>query len=206
MWNPGEAVAWRGIFRSHVWHAVSSFAVDDSADALILAVLPGAECYAQEDYADGNKNGKRRWDFKAADWQLKRTTWHTNRFLSITEPDKYYSTLLFWKHDTDEFLGYYVNFQLPFKRAHCGIDSLDLDLDLVIRPDLSFYWKDVEDYQRAIAHGLITPEWMQSIEESKPEIFEKLEKRQYPFDGTWLDWRPDPTWAPPSLPENWDKI
>jgi hypothetical protein len=33
-----------------------------------------------------------------------------------------------------------------------------------------------------------------------------LEKRQYPFDGSWLDWMPDPSWTPPKLPENWDKF
>jgi len=206
MWQPGDVVAWRGIFRNRVWHTVSSFVILDKPDELVLAVLPGAECYAQADYADGIKNGQRRWDFKDTDWQLKRTTWKTNRFLSITEPDKYYSTLLFWKHASHEFLGYYVNFQLPFRRSHCWVDSLDLDLDIVIRPDLSFEWKDVDDYQQAIAHGLIAPEWMQYIEESKLEIFERLEKREYPFGGSWLDWRPDPNWISPSLPENWDKI
>jgi hypothetical protein len=35
---------------------------------------------------------------------------------------------------------------------------------------------------------------------------EQLEKRLYPFDGSWQDWKPDPNWQPPRLPGNWDKI
>jgi len=137
---------------------------------------------------------------------LEKYKWHTNRLLLILEPEKYYSTILFWDHVSNEFLCYYINFQLPFRRSSLGIDTLDLDLDIIINPDFSFEWKDVDDYQKAIEHGLITPEWVQGIDFAKPEIFERLEKRQYPFDGSWLDWKPDPSWEPPKLPENWDKI
>jgi predicted RNA-binding protein associated with RNAse of E/G family len=86
------------------------------------------------------------------------------------------------------------------------VDTLDLDLDLIINPDFSYEWKDLEDYQKAIAHEIISPEWIHGIETAKQEIFAKLEKRQYPFDGSWLNWMPDPSWSPPKLPENWDKI
>lgn len=29
----------------------------------------------------------------------------------------------------------------------------------------------------------------------------------FPFDGTWLDFRPDPAWPPipPDLPDGWDR-
>jgi hypothetical protein len=83
---------------------------------------------------------------------------------------------------------------------------LDLELDLIVNPDLTCEWKDVDDYEKAIEHGIMAPQWIQGIEEAQPEIFERLEKRQYPFDGSWLDWRPDPGWLPPTLPANWDKI
>ena len=162
--------------------------------------------YRAEGYSKGKQNGKRRWDFKDRDWRLENYQWHTNRLLLVFEPEKYYSTILFWNHASDEFLCYYINFQLPFKRSHCGVDTLDLDLDLIINPSFSHEWKDVEDYQKAIDHEIIIPEWIQGIEDAKPEILGKLEKRQYPFDGSWLNWMPDPNWSPPKLPANWDKI
>ena len=206
LWKPGDIVGWRGIYRNRIWHAVPTFVVKETCQEIVRAIIPGAKCMVEEHYTPGVKNGKRRWDFKGEDWVLKEFTWHTNRVLTITESDKYYSIMLFWDHARNEFLCYYVNFQLPFKRSHCGTDSLDLDLDICIEPDLRFSWKDEDDYHKAIEQGLILPEWVQEIEKAKPEILERLEKRCYPFDGSWLDWMPDPTWPPPTLPENWDKI
>jgi predicted RNA-binding protein associated with RNAse of E/G family len=140
------------------------------------------------------------------DWQLAKYTWQTNRLLLIFEPEKYYSTILFWNHESNQFLCYYINFQIPFRRNYSAIDTLDLDLDIVIYPDFTYKWKDEDDFQLAIEHGIISLEWVKGIEDAKPEIFDKLENRQYPFDTSWLNWLPDSSWFPPKLPKNWDKI
>jgi predicted RNA-binding protein associated with RNAse of E/G family len=206
MWKPGDAVVWRGIFKNRVWHAVPSFVVKDTLQELVLAVMPGTNCMVEENYAKEHKNGKRRWDFKDKDWLLEKFTWHTNRLLFLLEPEKYYSTIFFWNNKNNKFKCYYINFQLPFQRSHCGIDTLDLDLDLIINPDFSYEWKDVDDYQKAIETEVIIPEWIQGIESTKEEIIDRLENRQYPFDGSWLDWLPDRSWSPPTLLENWDKL
>ena len=208
MWKPGEIVAWRGIAGNRPWHITSAIVVNDKPNELVVTVFPGAEGVAEKTYAMGmrKKHGKRRWDFPENDWALANCTWHTNRVLAVVEPGKYYSIMFFWHHESNKFLGYYVNFQTPFVRSHCGIDTLDLDLDIDIEPDFGFKWKDEDDYQKAIDHGLIAPEWINGIENAKPEIFDRLEKRQYPFDSSWLNWMPDPNWSPPKLPENWDKI
>jgi protein associated with RNAse G/E len=206
LWKPGEVIAWRGIYRNRIWHAMPTMVVNDSPQELVLAIGPGAECMVEENYARGKKNGKRRWDFKHGNWTLQSFAWHTNRLLFLLEPGKYYSTILFWNNDSGDFLCYYVNFQLPFERRDCGIDTLDLDLDLIVDPDLGYEWKDLDDYEKAIDSGVMLSEWTEGIENSKYEILRRLVNRQYPFDGSWLDWMPDPTWSPPTLPGNWDKI
>jgi len=205
MWEPSDVIAWRGIYRGRIWHVQPTILVKDSPEEIVLTLLPGTECIAEETYPKG-KNGQRRWYFVDHDWQLAKYTWQTNRVLLIFEPEKFYSTILFWNQESNNFLCYYINFQLPFQRNHCTVDTLDLDLDLIIHPDFTYQWKDEDDYQNAIEYGLISSEWMQGIEEAKPEIFNKLEKRQYPFDSSWLDWKPDRSWSPPTLPDNWDKI
>lgn len=182
-----------------------TFVVKDTLQELVLAILPGTVCKVEKDYGKG-KSGKRIWDFKDTDWELDNFIWHTNRLLFIVEPGKYYSINLFWNHEKNEFIGYYVNFQHPYRRSDCGVDALDLELDIDIDPNLNFRWKDVGDYQKAIECGVISAECIHGIEAAKPEILERLEKRQYPFDGSWLDWMPHPNWSPPALPENWDKI
>ena len=206
MWQPGDVISWRGIYRQRIWHVQPTILVRDSPTETVLTLLPGTECIAEETYPKGKKNGQRRWYFVDHDWKLAKYTWNTNRLLLIFEPQKYYSIILFWNHQNNDFLCYYVNFQLPFKRNLSAVDTLDLDLDLIINPDLSYEWKDIEDYQNAIAHGLILPEWSRGIETATDEIMARLEMRQYPFDGSWLNWKPDPAWQPPTLPQNWDKI
>jgi protein associated with RNAse G/E len=206
MWQPGDVVSWRGIFDKRVWHVQPTIVVKDSPQELVLTLLPGTECIAEETYPKGKKNGNRRWNFKNSNWNLEKYTWQTNRLLLIFEPEEYYSTIYFWNNTSNEFLCYYINFQEPFRRSAHSVDTLDLDLDIIIRPDLSFEWKDEDDYQKAIDHRIIFPEWIQGIEEAKREVFDKLERRQYPFDGHWLNWMPEPSWSPPRLPANWDKI
>ena len=206
MWHPGDIVAWRGIFDKRIWHVQPTIVVKDSPDELVLTLLPGTECIAEETYLKGKQNSNRRWDFKDRDWRLEKYTWQTNRLLLIFEPENFYSTIYFWNHASHEFLCYYINFQEPFRRNADSVDTLDLDLDIIIRPDLRFEWKDEDDYQQAIDHGIIFPDWVLGIEDAKKDVFAKLERRQYPFDGKWLNWMPDPDWSPPKLPENWDKI
>jgi predicted RNA-binding protein associated with RNAse of E/G family len=206
MWKPGDVIAWRGIYRHRVWHAIPTYVVKDTLQELVLAVTPGTNGVVEEHYASGKKDGKRRWDFQAENWRLANFTWHTNRLLFLLEPEKYYSTIFFWNHDRNEFLGYYINFQLPFKRSHSWIDTLDLELDLNIHPDFSFEWKDLDDYKQGIKAGIIHPDWVNAIEVAILEVLGDLEKRKYPFDGSWLDWMPDPNWTPAKLPENWDLV
>lgn len=206
MWKPGDVISWRGIYRGLIWHVQPTILVKESPEEIILTLLPGTECIADENYPKGNKKRYRRWHFINEDWKLAIYPWQTNRLLLIFEPEKYYSTILFWNHASSKFLCYYINFQVPFQRNQCSVDTLDLDLDLIIHPDFMYEWKDEDDYQQAIEHGIISSEQIQGIERSKIEIFSKLEKRQYPFDGSWLHWMPDPTWIAPQLPQNWDKI
>jgi protein associated with RNAse G/E len=204
MWNPGEVIAWRGLFRGLIWHAMPTYVINDTPQEIVLAIVPGAVCKVDKDY--GRKSGKRVWDFIETEWKLDDFVWHTNRVLFILEPEKHYSINLFWNHASNEFIGYYVNFQYPYVRNHCGIDAMDLELDIDIEPDLNYRWKDVEDYKKAIECGIVPPDRVQGIEAVKPEILERIEKRQYPFDGSWVNWKPDPDWSPPRLPDGWDKI
>jgi protein associated with RNAse G/E len=180
--------------------------VRDRPEELALALLPGTECMAEESYGKGKQHSKRWYDFKDRDWKLETYVWRTNRLLLLLEPECFYSTIFFWNQAKNQFICFYINFQLPFVRNDHAIDTLDLELDIIIHPDLSYEWKDVEDYHRATQHGLITPEWVKRIDEEIPGILDRVRTRQYPFDGSWLDWMPDPAWSPPTLPENWDKI
>jgi protein associated with RNAse G/E len=113
---------------------------------------------------------------------------------------------IYRNHTSNEFLFYYINFQIPFRKGECNLDTLDLDLDLVIHPNFSLEWKDLDDYQKAIDHGIISDEWSREIEKAKQDVLDKLERWQYPLNGAWVDWKPDPTWPIPTLSGNWNKL
>ena len=210
MWKPGDSVALRGIYNQRVSYIQSTVVVQDCPEEVALAVLPGAECYAPEGYIHGKHGVSGRWDrwdeYAKNNWKMQRYAWHTNRLLILLQPEKYYASYYFWQADENRFLCYYVNFQIPFQRARIGFDTFDLELDIVIEPTYEWHWKDVDDYQRGIECGILLNEWTQEIDAAKQEIFDKLKKRAYPYDGAWLNWMPDPDWSPPKLPEGWDKV
>jgi hypothetical protein len=207
MWNPGETSVLRGIFNERVWLAQSVIILKDTLEETILLLMPGARCAYPEgywrwkhgDYSQGN-----RWqDVKHNSWRLREFGWLNNRFLIFLNPGKYYAIYSIWRQATDQFQGYYIDFQLPFTRTNLGFDTFDLELDIVIDPQFNWAWKDEHEYRDGIQAGVLQNKWIEAIEMAKPEALARIEGRQYPLDGSWLDWRPDPSWSPPALPDGW---
>ncbi|HUI89638.1 MAG TPA: DUF402 domain-containing protein [Anaerolineales bacterium] len=206
MWKSGDWVARRNIYRGRIWDVQPAIVVKDTRDEVALAVFPGAECKVPRGYTSGKSGNWRMWDRKDTEWELESFIWHTNRLLILLEPQRYYSIIHFWQHGSNRFGCFYINFELPFQRSRCGFDTLDLELDLLIKPDFSYEWKDLDEYQKGIDSGIILKEWMNETDRAKNEVLERLHKRQYPFDNSWLDWYPDPSWSVPKLPADWDKV
>lgn len=207
-WQPGDSIALRGMYNQQPWFVQSALVVKDSPTEVALLLMPSAECAAPPGYIHqkhGDHSHWERWqEVLGGAWSLEKYRWHTNRFLILLEPKKYYATIYIWTHATNVFKGYYINFQLPFERSPCGFDTYDLELDLVIDPDFRWQWKDVEDYQKGIQLGAIRAEWVQAIEHDQHEVLERLHQRQYPLNEHWIDWLPDKSWSPSLLPIGWD--
>ena len=210
MWNPGDSVALRGIVNGRLWLAQSVVVVKDTDEETLLLLTPGAQCaypdgwwrWKHGDYSQGT-----RWhDVNSNTWTLREFAWQTNRLLMVLEPLKYYSTFYFWDHATNRFLCYYINFQLPYQRSHCGFDTLDLELDLVVDPAFTWKWKDEDIYHEGIRAGCIQQHWVEAIDRAQQEVFARLQARCYPLDGAWIDWRPNPAWNPPVLPTGWQEV
>ena len=208
-WNPGDSVVLRGIVNERVWSARSVIVVKDDLEETILLLLPGAQCAYPEGYfrwKHGDYSQGSRWqEAKSNAWKFRIFEWERNRFLVFLEPRKYYAVSCVWDHETDHFACYYIDYQLPYQRSHCGFDTLDLDLDMVIDPHLNWRWKDEDAYLEGIREGGIHEEWVQRIEHSKQEVLDKIQKRHYPLDGSWMHWRPEAAWQPPRLAEGWEE-
>lgn len=205
-YQPGEQTLYQGVYEKRIWYAQSMLVVKDTAEETVLAVYPGMECAAPQGYINGRQTWNRWQDYLTNHRDLQLYDWHTNRFLVLLYPQKYYSINLMWNHAENQFLCYYINYQLPFQRTEKGFQTLDLEIDLVINPDYSWHWKDEEDYKEGIKHNIIRAEWVKEIESAQQEIFEKLNQTQYPLDKYWLDWTPNPEWTLPRLPVNWAEV
>jgi predicted RNA-binding protein associated with RNAse of E/G family len=129
--------------------------------------------------------------------------WQKSRFLIVKKPGKYFSTYLMWHDVSDQFRGWYVNFERPFTRAPIGVDTLDLELDLIINPDHTWHWKDKEEFEEGVRRGVISKNTAWQVELAKEEVLRRLATRTFPFDGSWIDWQPDDAWGIPTLPPDW---
>ncbi len=207
----GDAVVHRGIYRGKVWIARPVRVVEDTLICTKLLLVPGTLCkfsaglVARRYSSESKDMMQSRWDEQeTVDWQLVDRIWREKRFLILLQPGQYYSIQLCWQHDTGKFLGWYVNFELPFTRSHVGFDTLDLELDLIIKPDLSLHWKDAGEYYEGIRRGIITSNQISGIEEAKQEIFDLIKRKVAPFDGSLLAWRPSDNWSLPTLSPGWN--
>ncbi len=132
-------------------------------------------------------------------------TWTRNQSLLMQQPKRAFAVWLFWNASDWMFAGYYVNLQAPLVRTTVGFDTADYLLDIMVDPDLSWRWKDEDEFEDARAAGILTPDVCEATLAAATRAIADIEARHWPFDGSLIDWRPDPSWPIPVLPENWNE-
>jgi hypothetical protein len=130
--------------------------------------------------------------------------WVGTNVLFLTPPGV--SHTIGWFFDADGvFFGWYVNLESPSRIWSGGIDMTDLALDIWVKPDRSWTWKDEDEFAERTGH----PDYW-SVEEGAAVRAEGeraialIEAGAYPFDGTLTDFKPDSEWEPTVLPPLWD--
>lgn len=136
-------------------------------------------------------------------WRLEVRPRGPQPILSFAWPETPYSVLL-WTVG-DEHQVWYVNLQDPLTRTPLGFDTVDHALDGVIELDRSAWrWKDEDELTQAVRDGLFTPEEAADFRAWGERAVDRVLSREPPFDRDWEDWRPNPTWRHPRLPDGWD--
>jgi hypothetical protein len=90
--------------------------------------------------------------------------------------------------------------------AVAGVDVVDQDLDVVVAPDRTWQWKDEDEFTERLAfpdHYWVADE--QAVRAEGRRVIKLAEAGDFPFDGTWTDFVPDPAWQPPEMPAGWDR-
>lgn len=104
------------------------------------------------------------------------------------------------------FRGWYVNMQSPFRRTPFGVDIVDHTLDIVVRPDRAWYWKDEDELKLAVERGACTETYAAEIRSTGEQVVQLIEAAHPPFDATWTAWRPASTEPILDIPDGWQYL
>jgi len=199
-WVPGDAVVWRTGRDGKIWSAHPMTVVRDSSGLVALCIRPGTTIMRRR----GTRGGPRGRNLVTWDGGHEPLTWHTNTALILNRPGDAHSVHLYWNAE-DEFIGWYVNLEAPWRRHKLGFDSEDHDLDVLIEPDLSAWkWKDEDELAFAIDRGRFTEADAQRFRAEGLRAIDRVLRREPPLDEPWECWRPDPSWPLATLPAGWD--
>jgi hypothetical protein len=206
----GRAVLYRNTQHGRVVNVRPCRVVSDDERGLLLWLARGS-AVAVEVAQDGR--GIREMPF--AEWaglgrKLIRATWQGPSIIEFLPPEADHS-VWFFRDDAGAFTNWYVNLEERAVRWDdgdvAGVDVVDQDLDIVVRPDRSWEWKDEDEFTERLAlpdHYWVPDE--AGVRAEARRVIKLIEAGDFPFDGTWTDFHPDPTWpVPTSLPSGWNR-
>ncbi len=187
-WSSGDAVVIREVWNGQVWRANACRVVRDDRDSFVLWFPPGSEVKfpARTDgteiripcdewaLADRRSHREMIGHFR---WDARHSVW------TIRNGE---GSLAFW----------YVNLDRVIGRNPVGFDYWDEKLDIVIEPDGTWRWKDEDELAEAARLGIVDADEVWA--EARRVIADP------PWPTGWEDWRPDPSWTIPDLPDGWD--
>ena len=86
------------------------------------------------------------------DWVHGDHVWDVST-LWLVRPGDWHSVWVSWLESGAHF-GWYINLQQPYRRTELGIEAMDLMLDVVAEPDLTWRWKDEDEFDELLARGV----------------------------------------------------
>jgi hypothetical protein len=205
MWANGDPIVLRYRNRGRISTAMPVIVVEDAPEmvALYTAVDTPLKRRMQLDGTPFPRALSYE-ERQALPWRLGDSVWRENAMLTLIRPDAAHAFALFWRGVDWSFVGWYVDLQAPLTRTTVGFDSGDHVLDLVVAPDLSWRWKDEDEFADAQRLGRFTPSQAAAVRAEGETAIRTIEARAWPLNHGWETWRPDPAWPIPSLPHDWD--
>jgi Protein of unknown function (DUF402) len=186
----GPLPAWHG----RPWMGVPAYVVEDSDDQLAVYVPSGAP-FGFPDGPWPTPGGHHPWH--------ERGVWEGHGCLMVQRPGDDHAIWHFWTGEHRTFACWYVNIQTAFVRTAIGFDTQDLELDLVVFPDGSWFLKDLEALPHRVAEGLMDGALVDYVVELGRRLGNELDRGHRWWDPAWAEWTPDPAWAVPVLPPDW---
>ena len=208
VWERGQTVVHQEVWAGRLWAARPLTVVEDTSERILLWIPYGTRRKVpvtpphRSDPPDIHRRTIE--NLVHEDWELGDHVWDVSS-LWILRPGDWHSTLVSWRPDGSN-LGWYINLQRPMRRNRVGFEAMDLMLDVVAEPDLSWRWKDREEFDEIVQREIFDSELADHVLAEALATIDDIEHRRQPFDSAWHDWRPDPSWGIPVLPDGWHEI
>ena len=186
-WQPGQHVVRREVWNGKPWMASDAIVVRDEPDELVLFTPTGAPMT----YADGDwptADGKHPWH--------QKPRWHGHGALQIHEPGEDYAVWVFWSGPERALDCWYLNLQAPYVRTELGIDTLDHEVDVVVRPDGEVVLKDVDSIADCVRYGRFSQDFADQVVQRGRELAERVATKGIWWDPAWAAWTPPDDWRP----------
>ena len=129
-------------------------------------------------------------------WESMEQPWSGDGALVLGAPGRAHSIWLFWADA--RFAGWYVNLEALWRPYALGFDTEDHELDIWVDSDGSWEWKDEDELDAAVEAGVFTAAQAAAVRAEGERVL-----AEWPFPTGWEDWRADPSWPRPSLPDDW---
>ncbi|MDA0988341.1 MAG: DUF402 domain-containing protein [Chloroflexi bacterium] len=197
-WPPGKLIYHKDLWRGEILNIFPVTVVQDAPNLLALYSHAGATCLSGQTRGRQNVPIAERikiFGEKIPKLESRQVRRHV---LSLNTPGQHSSVLLFWRMDW-EFDGWYVNLEPPYRRIPEGVVKGDHLLDIVVRPNFEWDWKDRDEFDAACEAGIFTAQVRDSVLKEAARMVDRIEQRQTPFSEPWPHWRPDPDWMIPHL-------
>ena len=209
MWAPGQTIVIQEVWDGMLWAARPVIVVEDREDFIAVWCPKGTRRKVPTTPptrpAEGTRGERLASCLDLHDWVLVDQEWDVST-LMLTEEGAMHSIWVSWL-ESGEHWGWYVNLQLPMRRAAGAVQTMDLALDVLIAPDRSSWaWKDEDEFQIAIDRNLFSAELAEAVRSEAVSVIRRAEAGEPPFCDPWPDWRPEPSWGLPLLPAGWDRV
>jgi predicted RNA-binding protein associated with RNAse of E/G family len=202
----GDTVLVREIWQGKIWTARPWIIVQDNNKLCVIYHPAGTRDKRRKSLTSEKVTAH---DLKYNTWVLEDASSDDVWTLKMAIPGADYSVITRRNAIDNALICWYINLEdpeNPMHRTEIGFDCTDQILDVIIEPNLKDWrWEDEDELQEAIEAGAISPEKALSLYAKGEEIRDLIMSGKSIFNG-WENWKPDPSWKIPVLPEGWDRI
>lgn len=198
------AIILRMYFGSALTQVIPARVVRRDAEGLLLWIAGGTPVWRT-----ARPGGRALRDVPREQWPtaMEPDEWFGHGVLQWLPAGADHAVWWFWRGD-GAFDSWYVNLERHAVWPDgTGVDVVDQELDGVVTPDHRWTWKDEESFAAKTGHPAFwSAAEAAAVRAEGDRVRALAEAGAAPFDGTWCDFRPDPSWSVPERPASgWDR-